>query len=152
MSVNKRPKIVEVSKEGYYDGGKIAAGGLIAVCLIILQNIFPSTSLDIPELISLISISTSVPLLAGFIIYVNVFIRDGFYIDSFSYKLLISTFYIGMFAAFMGIDAAIWHILWMAGLVFFLISVTSLAIYLVYFIVNHEKPLEERRKNPQTKA
>jgi hypothetical protein len=103
----------------------LVSTGLIAISLIILQDYISTGVSDTPVLISLIAFSIALPLLAGAIMLHKLHISDEYYTD------LSPTipFWVGALCAFIGIDAALWHASWIAGVLFFVVSIISYIFY-----------------------
>lgn len=117
-------------------------GGLIAISLIIMQDFIASRIPDISALISVLAFATSIPLLATSVL-VELILRN--------YKNVIHhSFYVhfvrtgGIFGNIIGIDAAFWHISYIAGVVFLISG--SVGILVVRYYVNEAEAEEIRRR------
>lgn len=120
-------------------------GALLAISVIILQGIISSAVSDTPERVSLIALSTAIPLLAGSI---AVWWSESHY-ESFTGlgSMVIgicST--LGSVSAFIGIDAIIWHLSWIAGVIFLCVSAF---MFLVYWIYMYHEMKKAQLGNPQ---
>ena len=124
----------------------VYAGGLIAISLVILQGFIglSPADLDNAALISIIAFSAALPLLSGILVI-------GIIENKYSYgsprttiaSLVRILFILGIVLSLVGIEAAIWHTFWIAGVVSIVFSVIASIIYALY-----AADLEE--KGPQT--
>src|SRR5438874_12398517 len=95
------------------------AGGLIVFSLIVLQDCMTLKPLDRPAFISVVAFAIALPLLSGMLV-VNAVESKYKYGPSHSMiaRLTETMFALGVIAALTGIDAAFWHISWIAGVLF----------------------------------
>ena len=113
-------------------------GALLAISVIILQGMISSAVSDAAERISLIALSTAIPLLAGSI---AVWWSENHF-ESFTSlgSLVISICSnLGWASAFIGIDAIIWHLSWIAGVIFLCVSVFMFLVYGIYMYPEMKK-------------
>ena len=125
----------------------VYAGGLIAISLVILQGFIGLSRVDLDNaaLISIIAFSAALPLLSGILVI-------GIIENKYSYgsprttiaSLVRILFILGIVLSLVGIEAAIWHTFWIAGVVSIVFSVIASIIYALY-----AADLEEG-KGPQT--
>jgi TM2 domain-containing membrane protein YozV len=125
----------------------VYAGGLIAISLVILQGFIGLSPVDLDNaaLISIIAFAAALPLLSGILVI-------GIIENKYSYgsprttiaSLVRILFILGIVLSLVGIEAAIWHIFWIAGVVSIVFSVIASIIYALY-----AADLEEE-KGPQT--
>ncbi len=113
--------------------GIVGASGLIGISLIILQGLLSAISLDVPQFISLVAFSLSIPLLTCFIITAQYEISYKVQIRFWS-DLLTYFFVVGFITTIIGVNAAIWHVSWIIGLVFLSASILALLVFLGYFM------------------
>ncbi len=103
--------------------------GLIAISLIILQDFISTGVSDIPIFISLIAFSIALPLLVGAVILYRVQVEYGYHSYSVRYVIAVVTSVLGLFCALIGIDATFWHISWIAGIVFLVVTIVTFLIF-----------------------
>jgi hypothetical protein len=144
-------KMNEIDK-AYNNFYILSSSGLIAISLISLQVYISTGVSDTPIFISLKVFSTSLPLLVASIILFRNQIDTGYYDSKYS-KILrgrrySTSLFSTMFAwvcAFIGIDAALWHITWIAATIFIIVAILSFIIY-VYEEPNSDEILRLRRE------
>jgi hypothetical protein len=110
----------------------IVCGGLIAISLIILQDYVSSDKLDIPAYISMLALAISLPLLSGHILLNAIIIKHKFILANKKYASLMILYFIGSFCAVVGVAAAIWHVLWIAALIFVVITAAYFILQVKY--------------------
>lgn len=120
----------------------IICSGLIAISLIIIQDyvssgVFtPSGTLDTARLISLLGFAMAIPLLAGAVASITLYLHYGYRrisdrnptTRSRALPLLV---FPGIMSAFVGIAAAFWQTLWLAGLLFITASLAASILSIV---------------------
>lgn len=128
---------------------RLIDAGLIAISIVILQDWISSGVHDVPSLISLVALSASIPMLTFdllfaqtrlLIIKIYMYFADissasyDHLFDAFKSKTKITIFKlnkkVGMLLAVAGTAAAIWHVFWIAGLLFLIIGIISYSMYL----------------------
>lgn len=108
-------------------------GGLIAISFIILQDFISTDKYDIPEFISLIAFSISLPLMGGIMFFNNIWVRDKYYSKNKVVDLLNSVCpIVGIVCSIIGIAGTFWHMSWIAGLIFVIIAIIMLTFVLIY--------------------
>ena len=118
-------------------GLRLILGGLMAISLIIVHDFIAMGQLDLPAFISVLSFALAVPLMAGLLL---ISFRETT-LGYFGYSRSISAFcYVSVFTDILGIDAAFWHISWIAGVVFAISGFVILIVGANY--------LEKNKLNP----
>lgn len=104
--------------------------GLIAIILVILQDLISIRATDAPVLISLIAFSIALPALSLNIVFYRLQNDDGCYDSTHIKKEDIVSYmdYTGVVCAVIGVSAAIWHASWIAGILFTFFSITAFFI------------------------
>jgi hypothetical protein len=128
-------KKLEVKDYGYVlNGAKLISGGLIAISLILTQvfvasGVFNSANaLDIPALICVLAFAFAIPpLVASFVIVFRIEARKYVVKPGKGFWIL---YIVGVVSVYIGIVAAFWHVIWIAGVIF-LVS-TFVAVSLGY--------------------
>ena len=92
------------------------SGGLLAISIVILQAFIPLSKLDIAEFISLLALATAIPFLSLVILQVT-FPRDSLPSREF-YRKVRLLFTISSVITLVGIGAALFHMSWIACVVF----------------------------------
>jgi hypothetical protein len=87
-------------------------GGLIAGCVALLQPFLTAASLDLPATVAVVSFAVAIPLLAG-LLMVNR--QETFRHRRTGLRVVSITKVAGQGLAVLGVAAAFWHILWVAG-------------------------------------
>jgi hypothetical protein len=106
-------------------------GGLIAISLIILQDFIPASNLDVSAWISVLALAAAIPCLAFTILLEN--IRKDFDLKFYSQIHWVFAGYLYLFGVIVdliGIGAAIWHIMWIAGVLFAINGVIGFIVYM----------------------
>jgi hypothetical protein len=109
------------------------AGGLIAVDLVILQAFLSIGALNPTQFISVTAFAIALPFLAG-ILTINMI--EHYYPfrpqKSKAVHFVQILFIAGIAADIIGVDAALWSILWIVGVAFIGAFVISIVIYGIY--------------------
>jgi hypothetical protein len=135
--------------------------GLIAISLVILQVWISSGVHDIPSSISLIAFAVSIPMLTFDLLFAKTDLLltkidmlatelsssdDDSLFSHFKSTTMIFFFnmnrIIGTIGSVIGIVAAIWHVLWIAGLLFLVIGIISFSLHVA--ITPDDEDLLER--------
>jgi hypothetical protein len=87
-------------------------GGLIGVGLLLVQPFLTAASLDLPAKIGVVAFSVAIPLLAALVLVNR---QEAFRRRRTRSVLVNITKVVAQTCAFVGIVAAFWHILWIAG-------------------------------------
>lgn len=111
----------------------ITSGGLIAISLVILQTFVSATSLDILLLIATCSFSIAIPILAGKLFLNFILSTHDYYLPSFRHGILRGSIVIGCLFAMIGIIATLWHISWIAALLFLASTILMYVLGALYF-------------------
>lgn len=105
-------------------GPNVIAGGLIGLSLIIVHALIPLTTFDLLETLSIIAIALAIPPLA--VTFLNSTNPDIVGSDiNWRYDL---GFFTGAGAATVGIILIIWHVSWIAAVVFMGSGVSAIAL------------------------
>jgi hypothetical protein len=129
--------------------------GLIAISLIILQDYISTGISDTPIFISVIIFSLALPLLVGSVFRAKVITETGYRDIEYYKKKFRITFlsgWIGTLCAFIGVDAAFWHLSWIAGLVFIIVSIFSFMIYDIAIPTNEKIERLQREEAEKERA
>lgn len=118
---------------------RLVCGGLVGISPIILQSFLSLEKLDIPQFISLLAFSIALPLLPVCLLTVsmrNIDRGDNYPgdIKDWNWKavLYFIMFDFGLATTFIGVAAAVWHLSWIAAVVFSTMGVICYIVYLVY--------------------
>ena len=122
-------------------------GGLITVSLIIMQNFLSSGILDVPMLISILSFVIGIPLLACYILFLQTQLNKGFVLISNLQKTIVYLQWLGVFATIVGIASTLWHVLWIAAILFLITSIVGLFFASSYHDQYDDFEKEERKKS-----
>ena|SRR2546425_1080196 len=110
---------------------RLARCGLIAISLIILQGWISSGVHDPSSFISLIAFAVSLPMLVFDLLFLQMSV--GHYnLKKIQLPSLICRV-VGISVACVGVAAAIWHVSWIAGVLFLVSGLLSFIIYCVIF-------------------
>jgi hypothetical protein len=103
--------------------------GLMALILVVLQAVLGLDKTDVWVKISVDAFSIAVPLLGG-VLVVN--LVEELYPygrkHSASARGLNIIFFLGIFSTLIGMDAAFWHISWLAGILFIVALVVAMIV------------------------
>lgn len=120
----------KVEKTSYYTNlFNLECGALIAIGIVLLQDLISSSSLDIPLTITSFAFAVAIPMLSAKLLINFEESKAGYYVPSKRVKVL---YWVGMMSAFIGINAAFWHISLMVGGVFSVSSLIALVLYVSY--------------------
>lgn len=97
---------------------------LIGISLIILQDYISTGISDVPIFISLLAFALALPLLTGTIFCAQIELYNVYILKPQKrlHNFSRLTFWLGAPAVFIGIDTAIWHLTWIAGILFLAVS------------------------------
>jgi hypothetical protein len=107
----------------------VECGALIAISLVLLQDVLSSPSLDIPLTVTSCAFAIAIPLLSAKLMINFEESKAGYYVPSNRVKFL---YWAGMGAAFVGINAAFWHLSWLIGSLFAISSLLAILFYITY--------------------
>jgi hypothetical protein len=105
--------------------------GLIAGCVAFMQPFLTATTLDLPATIAVVSFAVAIPLLAA-LLMVNQ--HAAFRHRRVDLRVLTITKVAGQVLAVLGVAAAFWHVLWIAGLAIVLSALVATVIHATAFI------------------
>ncbi|HLZ60646.1 MAG TPA: hypothetical protein VKR06_27180 [Ktedonosporobacter sp.] len=105
-------------------------GGLMALILVVLQAFLGLDKPSICVSISVTAFAIALPLLGG-VLVLNLVEEKYPYgqSHSISARLMNICFITGAIAAFIGMDAAVWNVLWLAGVAFFVTMIVATIVY-----------------------
>ena len=101
-------------------------GGLIAGCVALLQPFLTASTLDLPATIAVLSFAVAIPLLAG-LLMVNR--QETFRHRRTGLRVLSITKVLGQGLAVLGVAAAVWHVLWIAGVALLASALVAVLIH-----------------------
>jgi hypothetical protein len=102
------------------------SAGLLAISLIILQDLFSISSFDRPAYTSLFAFAVAIPILACNLV-INFTRRET---GEKAGGLEILFYIVGVLAAIVGVAAAFWHACWIAAIVFLSSSLVAFLVFL----------------------
>lgn len=104
--------------------------GLIGIGVVIMQPFLTTRSLDLSALICIVAFSLAIPLLAMLVMLAH--LQASHHDTSSSLTLSIAKA-VGLACASVGVVAAFWHILWIAGVVVLASGIAGFALYASYY-------------------
>ncbi|GHO45586.1 hypothetical protein [Ktedonospora formicarum] len=130
MRKNVTPKEDWQHKESWLQQNNLTYAGLIGIGVVIVQSFITAPSLDLPSTICVVAFSLAIPLLAV-LLMLNQLQSQRHYTASSPYISIAKT--IGLLGACVGVVAALWHMLWIAGVMVMVSGIMGLAIYTGYY-------------------
>ena len=103
-------------------------GGLIGVGVVIIQPFLTASSLELPARISVVAFSVAIPLLAALLLLNE---EEAFQRRPSNSRFVDLAKAVAQLSAFVGVVAAFWNILWIAGLGILGAAVVGLAVHSV---------------------
>jgi hypothetical protein len=103
-------------------------GGLIGVGVVIVQPFLTATTLDQPATISVVAFALAIPLLAALLMLNE---EEAFRRRATRSRFIDIAKAVAQLCAFVGVVAAFWHILWIAGVGILAAAVVGLAVHTV---------------------
>ncbi|MBV9021395.1 MAG: hypothetical protein JO125_16900 [Chloroflexi bacterium] len=122
---------------------QLYANGLFVVSFVILQGFLSVSQRDVDEpiFLSVLAFAISLPLLSIIIVLHTMEERYKYGVLNRKIVRLVQTaFFVGIAVAVLGIDAALWHISWVIGIVFFAVLVVVIALIAAYVYHLHDHP------------
>jgi amino acid transporter len=110
--------------------------GLIAISIVVLQVFLSGGNLDGPAIISVCSLATAVPILAGCTLFVSFAAKKS----DLNNRWFNPLFAIGASSALIGIAAALFHVSWIACVLFVASAFVTSIIVIVAAIKGHFSP------------
>lgn len=101
-------------------------GGLIAIGAIMIQPFLTAPSLDLSAEICVIAFAAAIPLMAALVVVNH---QEAFRGRRSKSRIVSIAQVFGQLAAFTGIVAGFWHILWIAGVVVLACGVLGTAVF-----------------------
>ncbi len=109
---------------------KLLWGGLIAVCILILQAFVPITP-DVAIYISLGAVALAIPLLAGSLLLHS--LEESGIIENKPWTGILKILaWIGIVSTLVGVDAALWHVHWLIGVLFLVSALVTSVVFSRY--------------------
>jgi hypothetical protein len=105
---------------------RLIYGGLIIGGVYIVQPFIGAPSLDLPATVSVVALALAIPLLIA-IVMVNE--QEAFRHRAARSRVVEATTVLAELLAFVGIAAAFWHMLWVAGVVLVLSSLVAVLVH-----------------------
>ncbi|HYT44953.1 MAG TPA: hypothetical protein VEP90_21680 [Methylomirabilota bacterium] len=122
--------------------GIVMASGLLAISLLIFSSLVSSASLDTPQFISLLAFATSIPMLATAIALTQFELSYRCYSEN-STTIGNTIIVFGFLATILGVFADIWHLSWIASLLFIVVSLT-MTIITINYVSNPDFKYQEK--------
>jgi cation transport ATPase len=119
-------------------------GGLILICVYMVQPFLTAPSLDASARISIVAFAVAIPLLAA-LVMVN---RQEAFRGRRTPSVMVTVAQaVGQAAAFVGIVAGFWHITWIAGVTFLVAGLVAVGIHSAGFwrLEQTQEPISEDR-------
>jgi hypothetical protein len=104
--------------------------GLIGIGVVIMQPFIAAASLDLPSKICVVALSLANPLLAVLVMLTQV--QPLHHYASYPGYLFVAKT-VGQVSAFVGVVAAFWHVLWLAGVLVLVSGSVWFALYATYY-------------------
>jgi hypothetical protein len=101
-------------------------GGLILICLYMVQPFLVAPSLDLSATISVIAFAVAMPLLAALVLVNR---QERFRHRRTSSVIVTIVHSFAQSAAFVGIVAGFWHITWIAGVTFLVVALVAIGVH-----------------------
>jgi len=101
-------------------------GGLIVIGVIMVQPFLTAGSLDLSATICIVAFSVAIPLLAALILINR---QEAFRRRRTRSVLVVVTQVVAQLCAFVGVVAAFWHILWIAGVGILSAAIVAVAVH-----------------------
>jgi hypothetical protein len=101
-------------------------GGVIGICVVLVQQFVDASSLDLPAMISVVAIAVSIPVLGALVLLSQLETLRGRTIQSRSVDIAKG---LALTGACIGVVAAFWHILWPAGVAIMVGGVIAVTIH-----------------------
>ena len=113
-------------KAGWLQQDNLIYVGLIGIGVVIMQPFMAAARLDLPSIISVLAF----PLLAG-LMMLNL-AQSVHHYAAYPWYLVLARA-VGQGSAAVGVAAAFWHVLWIAGVVVSVSGIVGLALYATYY-------------------
>lgn len=120
-----RPKTLGIEKDD-----KIIDSGIIAICIIFLQNLITIAKPDVNQIQSLIAFSIAIPLLATHILIIQTIDQPNQLVPRFVYKIFKYLFTIGLLSTWFGIIGVLERVSGVAPIVFLVSCFVGSMVYL----------------------
>jgi hypothetical protein len=113
----------------WYGDDKLINSALVGIGLLITQAFISLGTLDIPATVSIFAFSLATPMLAFNVLVRNLLFRKK---KNPGTRATIFLWGVGVIASAIGIDAAFWHVSWIAGVLLLTSGAIGLGIYIYY--------------------
>jgi hypothetical protein len=117
-------------KEGWLQQDNLIYVGLIGIGVVIMQPFIAAASLDLSSKISVVAFSLAIPLLAVLVMLTQV--QSLHHYAAYPGYLVVAKT-VGQVSAFVGVVAAFWHVLWIAGVMVLVSGIVGFALYATYY-------------------
>jgi hypothetical protein len=117
-------------KEEWLQQDNLIYAGLIGIGVVLMPPFIAAASLDLPSKICVVAFSLAIPLLAVLVMLTQVQSLHH-YATYPGYLVIAKT--VGQVSAFVGVVAAFWHVLWIAGVVVLVSGIAGLGLYATYY-------------------
>jgi hypothetical protein len=101
-------------------------GGLIGVCVVMVQPFLAATSLDLSARVCVVAFSVAIPLLAALVMVNQLEVLRRRTTTS---VVVVLAKVVAQTSAFVGVVAAFWHILWIAGVGILASGIVGVAVH-----------------------
>jgi len=101
-------------------------GGLIAIGVVMVQPFLTAASLDLSAKICIVAFSVAIPLLAALVLVNR---QEAFRRRATKSGFVETARVVGQVCAFVGVVAAFWHILWIAGVGMLVSGIVGVAVH-----------------------
>jgi len=118
--------VAEVSTEEGLRQLGVIYGGLIGVAVVMIQPFLVATNLDASAKVSIIAFAVAIPLLAALVLVNRQEVFRGRQTTSVMVAVAQS---IAQLAAFVGVVAGFWHIMWAAGVTVLVAGVVAVGVH-----------------------
>jgi hypothetical protein len=108
----------------------LSYGGLIAGCVAVMQPFLTAGALDLSGLIAVVSFAIAIPLLAALLMVSQ---HEAYRHRPTGLRLLAVAKAIGQGLAVLGIAAALWHVLWIAGVALVVSALVAIGVHSIGF-------------------
>lgn len=105
-------------------------GGLIGIGVFMVQPLITAVSLDVPAKICIVAFALAIPLLAV-LVMINQ-LRSTYHSAAVPRYLNVAKV-VAQTSAFVGVIAAFWHVLWLAGVVVLLSGIAGVVVHTLYY-------------------
>ncbi len=112
---------------------RLIVGGLLAICLLIMQALITTTP-DAAIYISLCAIAVAIPIHVGCLIVLTLLEKGFVKIKSWLPTDILE--WVAIVCTFVGINAALWHVKWVIGVAFIVSAIVAFIVFDIYVYRN----------------